>query len=166
MDSGRTVDAALARAERVLGACEADSAGLPLLAAGSSGDTAVAAIRAGLAWRDSAGALAAANGLDRLNGAKLSKGYVIDLLRGRARLHAGQFDLGAYMLMGGLGGNPCMAGAWLDLAHGYLRAYQPVLAWICFEAAEHAAAGGCAARLVERARLEAGIERRHPEFFQ
>src|SRR5215831_5380982 len=166
LDSARWLDAELARDERVVGACEAPSAWPPAIEKRATLDTAVAACRAGIAWRDSAGAIAAADRLDRVNGAGHAKGYVIDLLRARARLAAGNIDLGSYLMMGGLGGSPCMSGAWLDLAHAYLKTYQPVLAWLCLEAAEHADCPGCKGRLGERAQLERGLERRHPDFFE
>jgi hypothetical protein len=165
IDSGRSLEAELARAERVLGACETEGAPPPALEAKTRADTAVAACRSGLAWRDSTGATAALDRLDRVNGSGLAKGYVLDLLRGRARLATGDLQLGSYLMMGGLGGNPCMAGAWLDLAHAYLKSYQPVLGWICMEAAERAECPSCKARLAERAELERGLERRHPDFF-
>src|SRR5262249_30766285 len=117
-------------------------------------------------WGDGAGAIAGGDGLDRVNGAGHAKSYVIDLLRARARLASGNVELGSYLMMGGLGGSPCMSGAWLDLAHGYLKAYQPVLAWLCLEAAERAACPDCKTRLAEGAALERGLEKRHPDFFE
>jgi hypothetical protein len=166
LDSARWLDAELARDERVVGACEAPSTWPPAVDARAAKDSAVAACRAGLAWRDSAGAIAALEGLDRVNGGRHPKAYVIDLLRARARLASGNIDLGSYLMMGGLGGSPCMAGAWLDLAHGYLKTYQPVLAWLCLEAAERADCPNCKTRLGERAELERGLEKRHPDFFE
>jgi hypothetical protein len=166
LDSGHILDAALARAERVLGACEAPAAWRPEIEARIRGDTALAACRAGLAWRDSAGALAALDQLDRVDGQGLQKGYMLDYLRGRARLAIGDLETGPYLMMGGLGGNPCMAGGWLDLARAYLKGYQPVLAWMCFEAAERCPRGDCGTLLEERARLEHALEARHPEFFE
>jgi len=166
LDSARWLDAELARDERAIGACETPSAWPKAIEARATLDTAVAACRAGVAWRDSAGAISALDRLDRVNGRGHAKGYVIDLLRARARLASGSVDLGSYLMMGGLGGSPCMSGAWLDLAHGYLKTYQPVLAWLCLEAAEHADCPGCKGRLGERAQLERGLERRHPDFFE
>jgi len=104
LDSGRYLDAALARAERVLGACERDSAWSKDVERRVKGDTAIAACRAGLAWRDSAGAAAALRQLDRVNGAGLDRSYVLDYLRGRARIATGDLQLGTYLMMGGLGG--------------------------------------------------------------
>src|SRR6185369_10045743 len=112
------------------------------------------------------GAVAALARLDRVNGARLEKGYVLDYVRGRARFAVGDLETGAYLMMGGLGGNPCMAGGWLDLAHGYLRGYQPILAWICFEAAEQTEASACGARLAERSERERVLEKRYPELFE
>ena len=166
LDSGRTLDAALARAERVIGACETDSIWPAKIEARVHTDTLLAAIRAGTGWRDSAQAHAALLRLDSVSGQGLPKRYLIDLLRGRARLGAGDFELGTYLMMGGIGGNPCMAGAWLDLAQGYLDAYQPVLAWLCFEAAEQVSVKSCAGRFAQRAALERGLEQRHPDFFE
>ena len=94
-----------ARAERVMGACERDSAWSKDLERRVRGDTAIAACRAGLAWRDSAGAAAALQKLDRVNGSGLERGYVLDYLRGRARIATGDLTLGTYLMMGGLGGN-------------------------------------------------------------
>ena len=166
LDSGHYVDAALARAERVLGACEPDSTWPAALEQRARGDSAIGALRLGMVWRDSAGAAAALRRLDRVNGERLEKGYVLDYLRARARFAVSDFETAAYLMMGGLGGNPCMAGGWLDLAHGYLKAFQPVLAWICLEAAEQTGGGdGCAARLNERTTRERELEKRHPELF-
>jgi hypothetical protein len=166
LDSARWLDAELARDERVVGACEVPSPWPAAIDARAKADTAVAACRAGIAWRDSAGAIAALDRLDRVNGTGHAKAYVIDLLRARARLASGNVDLGNYLMMGGLGGSPCMSGAWLDLANGYLKSYQPVLAWLCLEAAERADCPDCKTRLAERAELERGLEKRHPDFFE
>jgi len=167
LDSGRYLDAALARAERVLGACERDSAWSKDVERRVKGDTAIAACRAGLAWRDSAGAAAALRQLDRVNGAGLDRSYVLDYLRGRARIATGDLQLGTYLMMGGLGGNPCMAAGWLDLAHAYMRSYQPVLAWMCLEAAEQVGSRGrCDGRLSERVARERELEQRYPDLFE
>jgi hypothetical protein len=167
IDSGRFLDAYLARAERVLGGCASDSAWSPALEQRVRADTAIAACRAGLAWHDSAGAAAALMQMDRVDGARLEKRYMLDFLRGRARIAMNDPGLGSYLMLGGMGGNPCMVGGWIDLAQGYLRAYQPVLAWICLEAAERASGEGtCAARLAERGARERELERRYPDLFE
>jgi hypothetical protein len=167
LDSGRFLDAELARAERVMGACERDSAWSRELERQVRGDTAIAACRAGLAWRDSASAAKALLQLDRVNGRHLERAYVLDYLRGRARTGVHDYELAAYLMMGGLGGNPCMAAGWLDLAQIYLRSYQPVLAWMCLEAAEQVGSRGqCDPRLAERATRERELEKRYPELFE
>jgi hypothetical protein len=88
----------------------------------------------------------------------------VDLLAGRARVVAGDPDA-APQLLRGLAGSPCAIGAWMDLGESYYRTYQPVLAWLCFDAARAAAPQGCA-RLEPSARLEADLLKRRPEFFE
>ncbi|HET9327788.1 MAG TPA: hypothetical protein VFQ05_13565 [Candidatus Eisenbacteria bacterium] len=167
LDSGRFLEAALARAERVMGACERDSAWSREIERRVRGDSAIAACRAGLAWRDSASAAAALQRLDRVNGSGLERAYVLDYLRGRARIATHHYDLAAYLMMGALGGNPCMAAGWLDLADLYMRSYQPVLAWMCLEAAEEVGSPGrCEPRLAQRAKRERELEKRYPELFE
>ncbi len=166
IDSGRWADAGLSRVERVLGGCERDSPWSDLEKRAPR-DSALIAFRAGLSWRDSSSAAAALGRLDRVDGSQLRKAYVLDYLRGRARIATGDLGLGSYLMLGGLGGNPCMAGGWLDLGHGYLRAYQPVLAWMCLEAAEQTTrAPACDPRLGERAARERELEQRYPDLFE
>jgi hypothetical protein len=166
LDSGRFLDAALARAERVLGGCERDATWPAALEQRAVADSAVGACRAGLAWRDSVGAARALQRLERVAGTGLAKGYVLDYLRGRARIGAHDPSAGASLMVGAIGGNPCMAGAWLDLASAYLQSYQPVLAWMCLEAAERVGPSGCQVRLAERATRERELERRYPDLFE
>lgn len=166
IDSGHFLEATLARAERVMGSCERDSTWPKEVERKVRGDTAIAACRAGLAWRDSVGAAKALQSLDRVNGSGLERGYVLDYLRGRARIATRDYSLATYLMMGGLGGNPCMAAGWLDLAQAYMRSYQPVLAWMCLEAAERVGnPGQCATRLGERAARERELEKRYPDLF-
>src|SRR5262249_26210960 len=100
--SGPPLGAARARAERAPRACGRDSTGPAALEQRVPHDSWIAAVRAGLAWRDSAGAVAALSRLDRVNGAGLRMGYVLDHLRGRARLAVGDVRIGSYLMMGGL----------------------------------------------------------------
>jgi hypothetical protein len=48
-----------------------------------------------------------------------------------------------------------------------MRSYQPVLAWMCLEAAEEVGSRGpCDARLSERAARERELEKRYPDLFE
>jgi hypothetical protein len=152
----RYLDAALASAERSV-ASE--------LAREAHGDAALAAWESSLQWSDSAGARQAAERLQGIDGRRLEKAYVLALAAGRARMAAGDVAGGSRLLSLAVGGNPCLAAAWQELARAYLAAYEPVLAWICFDAARELAPPGCSARS-EGERLERALLQRHPEFFE
>lgn len=102
--------------------------------------------------------------LGRIGRQQLVMGQVVDLLAGRARILSGDPAAVAQVLRG-LVGTPCAVGVWMDLGQSYYRTYQPVLAWLCFDAARAAAPQGCA-RLEPGAKLEADLLKRRPEYFQ
>ena len=102
--------------------------------------------------------------LGRIGRQSLMMGHVVDLLAGRARIVSGDPDA-VPQVMRGLTGTPLAIQVWMDLGQAYYRTYQPVLAWLCFDAAREAAPAGCA-ELEPSARIEADLLKRRPEFLQ
>jgi hypothetical protein len=103
--------------------------------------------------------------LANIDASVLAKGHVVDLLMGRAQIDQGDLQGGTSRIIRALRANPCALEAWMDLGQAYYRSYQPVLAWLCLDAARLAAPTGCT-RFAVSDSLEADLLRRHPEFFE
>jgi tetratricopeptide (TPR) repeat protein len=161
---GRYLDAALARTERSL-ACEPSVAWPNDVERRARADASLSAYRAGQHWKDSTSAAAALGKLAGIDRGPLTKAYLLDLTAGRARFAAGDHAGGIQLLLRAVNGNPCLAGAWQELARAYLAGYEPVLAWTCFDAARAVSPNRCDA-LAEGERLERALLERHPDFFE
>ena len=166
-NAGRFLDAALAHLSRDMESCRAISLSTwpAELREKVQSDS---AFRACLEAAETLGAGQARQLLPRLgriDGKQLAMGRVVELLSGRARLAAGDFKGGEPQVLRGLRAAPCAIGAWMDLGQAYFRTYQPVLAWLCFDAAREAAPRDCA-RLEPSTKLEADLLKRRPEFLE
>lgn len=163
---GRRRDAAFAVLERAMENCEPPSfASWPEDARrDAEADTMIRDCVAMTRNPGSAGALESARRLENMDRASLSKGYLLDIVVARARLAGEDLDGGSRQMTAALKFCPCAVDGWMDLGRTYRKNYQPVLAWLCFDAARAAAPEGCA-RLAEGAALERDLEARHPEFF-
>lgn len=165
--AGRFLDAALARLARDMEACKSVSLSTwpAELRERIARDTSFRACLDAADTMDAGHGRAILERLVRIDPDRIEMDPVVDLLVGRARLATGDFHSGVPQVIRGLKDNPCAINAWMDLGHAYFQTYQPVLAWLCFDAARAVAPEGCPL-LQSSARLEADLLRRHPEFFE
>jgi hypothetical protein len=165
---GRLLDVALSRLARAMEACEKPSLAL-WPEGGANGPAAPDSVFR--ACVDAADSLSSARArrvirtLAQVDPAKLTTASVVALQLGRALLAAGQFDAGVQHSLHGLEVHPCAVGVWVDLGLAFRRESQPVLAWLCFDAARALAPQGCAA-LAACDRIENDLMKRRPEYFQ
>ena len=103
--------------------------------------------------------------LMRIDPQSIARADVVGLLVGRTQIATGDLEHGTPQLLQDLGKNPCATQAWMDLGQAYFHTFQPVLAWLCFDAARQVAPTGC--RWLEpSAKLEADLLKRRPEYFE
>ena len=163
---GRRLDVALSRLARAVERCEKPSLALwPSEPPGGKPDSIFLACLASDDSLSPARARRVAETLGKVDPATLTTASVVALQLGRALLAAGAFDPGVQHLLHGLEVHPCAVGAWVDLGLAFRRESQPVLAWLCFDAARALAPKGCA-ELAAGDRLENDLLKRRPEYFQ
>ncbi len=167
LERGRYLDAILASTERAMGSCEKPSSGSwpEDLRKRAQADSLVQLYSAASRWKDAGTASESIRKLQHIDRSSLEKGYMLDLAVAKARLTVGDLEGGSTLLIAALAHNPCAVEAWMDLASTYMRGYQTVLAWLCFDAARAAAPPGCAA-VAEGTNLERELLERHPEYFE
>jgi tetratricopeptide (TPR) repeat protein len=102
--------------------------------------------------------------LGKIDRKGLEKAYLIDLETATAHGIGGDAEGAAELFQRALRVNPCLVGAWTDLAGTYIDAYDTFDGWICAEAARAAAPPGC--RLLEKFdQRERELAKDHPEYF-
>lgn len=99
------------------------------------GDASAQLLIANLNPRDKATAQAAAQVLADLHSHADSMKYVLDVFEGNTRLGLGGKPDGADQLLGALGVNPYLLGAWKDLGDSYYRGFHVDKAWACWDSA-------------------------------
>jgi hypothetical protein len=94
----------------------------------------------------------------------LEKGYLIDLEIATAHGQGGDPEGAETLFQNVVRTNPCIVGAWTDLAITYINSFDTFSGWICLDAARHAATPGCAL-LQKFDAHERDLARKYPEFF-
>jgi tetratricopeptide (TPR) repeat protein len=103
--------------------------------------------------------------LGKIDRTGLEKAYLIDLETATAHGIGGDAEGAAELFQRALRVNPCLVGAWTDLAGTCIGAYDTFDGWICVEAARQAAPPGC--RLLEKFdQRERELVKEHPEYFE
>lgn len=110
--------------------------------------------------RDAQGALAA---LGTVSAEGLAGGHVLDVLRANQHIRLRQGKDALLAFRRALAVNPFLVGPWIDAGRLYFGSYQTMLAWACLDAARAIAPDSSLLRPVEE--IEAGLRRKHPEFY-
>lgn len=162
LDEGRAFEAFLALLESSLVTGEAPPDLLRLSRERAGDDPRMKAVARALELedRDPKGALAQ---LEPLDAASMKGGHVLHVLRANQRLRLRQPKEALEELGLALRANPFLVGPWLDAGRLYYLGYQAVLGWECWDAARAAAPGSALLKRVDE--LEAGLRKRHPEYF-
>lgn len=91
-----------------------------------------------LDWSSRESAERSLSSLSEINGAKLKKGYVLDIFRSNGNAALGQAAAAEKLMLKALEGNPFNAGAWHDLGFIYYQRYRMDRAWNCWDAGRRA----------------------------
>ena len=91
-----------------------------------------------LGIRDCAKQLA---GIDALDRAAFSRPHVLDVLRANALAASNRMDEAVQAMLGALGEDPWLTGAWKDLGDFYYARFDTERTWLAWEAGRRAAPG-------------------------
>jgi hypothetical protein len=101
--------------------------------------------------------------LDDIDRSALTKGYVLDIFKAVSFKVRGENAKAAALYLKVIDRNPWAAGPYKDLGDCYLRSFQPLLAWRCWEAAREISPGH--GLLQEIDAYDRKLLAAHPEFF-
>ncbi len=127
------------------------------------GDPDVARVAGALNPASAAEAEKAVKTLEELRDVDPAGRYLLNVFRGNILSNLGRTQAGIESLLAALRVNPHLTGAWIDLGGMYNTAYDPVLAWACWDTARRLAPSHLGLKVADD--LERKLRTEHPEFF-